>query len=344
MNHLPTAYTRALRSGSRFAARVALLFAALLAAIPGFRAAAQADAQFSQYFEVPAYYNAGAIGVGDMLRARGGSRMQWVGIKHAPTTFIVGADMPLKLFNKRFGVGLQMQQESFGLYKNMQVGAQVAYKLRLFKGELSMGVQVGFIDQSFKGSDVFIPDNDDYHESTDDAIPQTDIHGNAFDLGLGVFYNHRWFWAGLSATHLNSPTVTMNAESGEGGNEKNYEFRMGRTLYFMAGSNIPVKNTLIEVMPSALVKSDFTFTTFEATVRCRYNKFLTAGIGYRWKDAVYAILGVEFKGFFLGYSYDYSTSYIAKASSGSHEILAGYSVKLDFSGKNRNRHKSVRIM
>ncbi len=136
----------------------------------------------------------------------------------------------------------------------------------------------------------------------------------------------------------------MNAESGEGGNEKNYEFRLGRTLYFMAGSNIPVKNTLIEVMPSALVKSDFTFTTFEATVRCRYNKFLTAGIGYRWKDAVYALLGVEFKGFFLGYSYDYSTSYIAKASSGSHEILAGYSVKLDFSGKNRNRHKSVRIM
>ncbi len=112
----------------------------------------------------------------------------------------------------------------------------------------------------------------------------------------------------------------------------------------MAGSNIPVKNTLSEVMPSALVKSDFTFTTFEATVRCRYNKFLTAGIGYRWKDAVYALLGVEFKGFFLGYSYDYSTSYIAKASSGSHEILAGYSVKLDFSGKNRNRHKSVRIM
>lgn len=167
MNHPTTAYTRAFRNGSRFAARVALLFAALLAAIPGFRAAAQADAQFSQYFEVPAYYNAGAIGVGDMLRARGGSRMQWVGIKHAPTTFIIGADMPLKLFNKRFGVGLQMQQESYGLYKNMQVGAQVAYKLRLFKGELSMGVQVGFIDQSFKGTDVFIPDNDDYHESTD---------------------------------------------------------------------------------------------------------------------------------------------------------------------------------
>ena len=138
--------------------------------------------------------------------------------------------------------------------------------------------------------------------------------------------------------------MKMNAETGENGNEKNYEFQMGRTLYFMAGSNIPIKNTLFEVIPSMLVKSDFTFTTGEATVRCRYNKFLSAGVGYRWNDAVYAVLSAEFKGFYIGYSYDYPTSAIAKASSGSHEIFAGYSLKLDLSDKNRHKHKSIRIM
>ncbi len=252
--------------------------------------------------------------------------------------------MPFKLFGKRFGVGLVMQQESLGLFKNMTVGAQVAYKQKLFKGTLSIGAQIGFIDQSFKGSEVYIPDDDDYHQSTDDAIPKQDIRGNTFDMGLGVFYSHKWFWAGLSATHLNSPSVRLNAESGENGNEKNYEFQMGRTLYFMGGSNIPIKNTLFEVIPSVLLKSDFTFTTWEATARCRYNKFLTAGVGYRWEDAVYVVLSAEFKGFYLGYSYDYPTSAIARASSGSHEIFAGYSLKLDLSDKNRHRHKSVRIM
>ena len=136
----------------------------------------------------------------------------------------------------------------------------------------------------------------------------------------------------------------MNAESGADSNEKNYEFQMGRTFYFMGGSNIPVKNTLFEVIPTVLVKSDLTFTSWEATARCRYNKFLTGGIGYRWKDAVYLTLSAEFKGFYLGYSYDYPTSAIVRASSGSHEIFAGYSLKLDLSDKNRHRHKSIRIM
>lgn len=122
------------------------------------RTTAQVDAQFTQYFEVPSYYNAGAIGTSDFIRIRGGSRLQWVGIPKAPKTFLVTGDMPFKLMNKRFGVGLLMQQESMGLYSNMTIGAQAAYKLKLFKGELSIGLQLGFIDESFKGSEVILPD------------------------------------------------------------------------------------------------------------------------------------------------------------------------------------------
>ncbi|MDE6360950.1 MAG: type IX secretion system membrane protein PorP/SprF [Muribaculaceae bacterium] len=328
--------------------RVENILAAILLAgcflVGGLTARAQSDAQFSQYFEVPNYYNAAAIGTTDLLKIRGGARLQWVGIQGAPKTFVVAADMPFVLLKKRFGVGLVMQQESMGLYKNLNLGAQVAYKQKLFKGTLSIGAQLGFVDQSFKGTEVYIPDQDDYHQPNDDAIPKQDIRGNAFDVSAGLFYSHPKFWLGVSGTHLNAPSVSLNADSGENSEEKNYEFQIGRTLYFMAGSNIKVKNTLFEVMPSALVKTDFTFTTWEATLRGRYNKFLTFGVGYRWKDAVYAVLSAELKGFYIGFSYDYPTSAIARASSGSFEIFAGYSLKLDFSEKNRNRHRSVRIM
>lgn len=92
------------------------------------------------------------------------------------------------------------------------------------------------------------------------------------------------------------------------------------------------------------MKSDFTFTTGEITARVRYNKFLTAGVGYRINDAVSLILGAEFKNFFLGYSYDYATSAISRASNGSHEIWGGYRLKLDLGEKNRHKHKSIRIM
>lgn len=305
---------------------------------------AQSDGQFTQYYEVPAYYNAGAIGTTDLLRIRGGMRMQWIGIDNAPRTFVATADMPLRLFGKRFAAGLVMNQGSMGLYRSMNLGARVAYHQPLFKGRLSIGIGAGFVDQSFKGSEVFLPDNDDYHQGSDDAIPTNDIRGNALDLSLGAYYTHKWFWAGVSVNHLNNPTITFNSESGAGGTENNYEFNVGRTAYFMAGSNIPVKNTLIEVMPSVLVKSDFNFTTAEVTARVRYNRFLTAGVGYRYKDALSLILAAELKGFFIGYSYDYPLSAIAKASSGSHELVAGYSLKLDFSEKNKNKHKSIRIM
>ena len=249
----------------------ARLLALLVPAAVCLAASAQTDAQLSQYYELPNFYNPAATGTTDFLKLRADARLQWLGVDNAPQTFTVAADMPFKFIGKRFGTGLVMQQESYGLYKHLDVAAQLSYKLKLFKGELSIGVQPGFVNQSFKGTDVFIPDQDDYHQGTDDAIPQQDISGNAFDLAAGLFYTHRLFWLGVSGRHLTQPSIRLNAESGEDTNEKNYEFPLRRTLYFMAGSNIPIKNTLFELQPSALVRSDFTFTSWEATLRCRYN-------------------------------------------------------------------------
>lgn len=305
---------------------------------------AQSDAQLTQYYDMPSYYNSGAMGLDDMLKIRGGARMQWVGIHGAPRSFLGTADMPVKLMGKRIAVGAVVMQESIGLYRTMNLGVRLAYHLKLWGGRLSPGIGVGFIDQAFKGSEVFIPGEDDYHTGSDDAIPTNDIRGTALDLSAGAWYEHRLFWAGISVNHLNQPTITMNAQSGAGTNEQNYEFKTGRVAYFMAGSNIQIKNTLIEVLPSLMVKTDFKSTIAEVTGRVRYNKFLSAGLGYRYKDAVSFLLGAQFKAFHIGYSYDYPMSAISKASSGSHEIVLGYRMKLDFSDKNKNKHKSIRIM
>ena len=45
----------------------------------GLAAQAQTDAQFTQYWAVPAYYNAGAVGNIDYIHITAGSRLQWVG-------------------------------------------------------------------------------------------------------------------------------------------------------------------------------------------------------------------------------------------------------------------------
>ena len=76
----------------------------------------------------------------------------------------------------------------------------------------------------------------------------------------------------------------------------------------------------------------------------RYNKFLSFGVAYRHKDAVSAMIGAEFKNFFVGYAYDDPISAMKKATHGSHELFLNYNVKLNMGERNRNKHKSIRIM
>lgn len=317
------------------------LLVCILTLVGASGASAQVDAGFTQYYEVPSYYNPAAVGLTDFLRLRGGTRLQWAGIRRAPKTFLGTADMPLKIAGKKLGVSAVMQQESMGLYDNLTLGVGGAYKLKLFGGELSAGVRVGIFDEGFRGSQVVLPDDNDYHQGTDEAIPTSDVHGTAFDLSAGAYYSRPNWWIGMSATHINQPTVSLSTE---GTTAKEYEFRAGCGLYFMAGGNIPLQNTLFEVQPSLLVKSDLVFTTAELTARLRYNKNLYAGLAYRYGDAVALIVGGEYRDFTLGYSFDYPVGSVISGANGSHEVWLGYRMKLDLGEKNRHRHKSIRIM
>lgn len=314
----------------------------LLLVLNAFHAKSQVDAQYTHYWAMPGYFNPAAIGRTDFIDIHAAGRLQWVGIENAPQGLTAQADMPFKFLDKRFATGLVLHQESAGLFSTLNIGAQLAFiKQNFLKGQLQIGLQVGIINQAYKGSEVILPGDDDYHEGSDNAIPTNDIAGTALDLNFGAFYVHKWFWAGLSATHITSPKIIL---SQEGSGEQNYEFATDRAFYLMAGSNIPIKNSLIELQPSILVKTDTSVFTGEFTARARYNKFITAGLAYRWNDAVAIMVGAEFKNITVGYSYDYPISNVSKGTSGSHELFLGYKVKLDLREKNKNKHKSIRIM
>lgn len=352
--------------------RVILLSLLSLLFLPGAMRGQFAEPLMSQYYELPAFYNPGVMGRIDRIHIRAGARLQWVGIDKAPVSIVAAADMPFKLGRKRLGVGLALQQESYGLWRNMTLGAMLSYRIKLFGGFLQPGIRIGILNQSFRGSDVYLPDDDDFHQGTDDALPTRDVGGNALDLGAGVYYQRRGWWAGLSLLHANAPTVKFESEgtgaggamspgsrAGEGTGSpadpdtpgsstegvKNYEFPVSRSLYFMAGGNIPIKNTLFELMPSVMAAYDLSNEiTGVATARLRYNRMFTAGVSYRYRDGIALHLALELKNFYVGYTYEYPLSAISRASSGSHEIMAGYALKLDLGDKNRHRQKSVRYL
>lgn len=304
----------------------------------------QGDIIFTQHWALPTLYNPARTGETDFLRIRGGARLQWIGVERAPKSFTAAADIPFLLGKKRIGAGVTFSQESLGLFSNLLMSAQGSYKLRFLKGLLSIGLQAGYYNSRFRGSEVYIPDNDDYHQPNDPYIPTRDLSGNAFDLSLGVDYSHRLFHAGLSVLHLTSPNVKMSVEASESTESQQYETELPRTVYFDAGGNIKLQNTLFQLQPSLLAATDFNDFSAEIALRAKYNNFISLGLGYRWRDALSVMIGGEYKNFFIGYAFDYPLSAISKASSGSHELVAGYSLKLDLSGKNRNKHRSIRIM
>lgn len=333
-------------TGIRWLLRVAAVCTACVLVVSTSKA--QDTPLYTDAWALPTLYNPAAVGSTDWLRIRGAGRMQWVGIENAPKSFTAAADIPFKFLGKRWGGGVNMTQEGIGLFSNTHVNGQLGFRFNKLGGTFSVGLQVGYFGSSFKGSDVYVPDDDDYHDSNDPAIPKQDVGGGTIDFGLGLIYVHKKFHVGLSVLHPLAPKVKLNTKgtTTSTSTSDNHEFEtyVNRTIYLTAGSNIPIKNTLIELQPDLLLGYDMKTFTGILSVKVWYNKLFFGGIAYRWDDAVAINIGAEFKNFTLGYAYEIPTSAILKASSGSHEILVGYKLKLDFSGKNRNKHRSIRLM
>ena len=318
-----------------------LLAVAVMTACVTLGAMAQTDAAMSHFWAGQGYYNPAVAGELSAIRMILGSRMQWVDIKHAPMTFYLTVDMPYKLLEQRFGVGIKAEFERMGLFTNTRIGAQIAWRKKIGKGYASIGIQPGIFSQTFRGAERRIPEDDDYHQSNDPAIPNMDVSGTVFDANVGVYYSHPRFWAGLSVTHVTSPHIEMKS-SREAVDV--YEFKTSPGYYFMAGGNIPINNTLFEVQPSGMFAYTQNFWTAQIAARLRYNRLLNIGVGYRYQDAVTAFVGINLKDAYIGYAYDYPVSAISKATFGSHEVFVTYNVKLDPKEKNKNKQKSVRLM
>ena len=321
-----------------------ILAVCLLVVIVNTPVKAQDELMLNQHWALPTFYNPANTGNTDYLRIRGGARLQWLGIENAPRSFFGTADTPFRLAGKRFGAGITAMQETLGLFSNLNVGVQLSYKFKLGKGYLSIGAEPAYFNSQFKGTKVVLPDNDDYHQGSDPSVPNQDLTGNSFDFSAGVSYIHKYFTLGVSCMHVLNPKVNLTSQGSQGNNSQEYQTELPRQLYLIADGNIPLKNTLFELQPSLLVTTNLIGVTGEAAMRTTYNHFLTFGLSYRWQDALGVTIGAEYRNFFIGYAYEYPFSGINKASWGSHELVAGYSLKLDFTGKNKNKHRSIRIM
>ena len=292
---------------------------------------AQYDVSFSHYWAMEPSFNPATVGKEDKLNFAGAYAIQLAGFEHNPNTMYVGADMPFYFLNMRQGAGIQIINDNIGVFSHKRLSLQYALRFKLFGGSLNAGLQVGVLSENLDGSKLELAD------SSDPAFSTSSTDGTGVDLGVGLYYMHRNWYVGASVQHLNSPTVELGETN---------ELEVSATYYLTGGYNIRLRNPFLTIQTSVLGRSDGVAWRADVSGRLKYThekKVMYAGLSYSPTNSVTVLLGGNFHGVHIGYSYEVYTSAI-NIGNGSHELFVGYQTDLDLLKKGRNLHKSVRLL
>ena len=295
------------------------------------KVSAQYDPSFSHYWAMETAYNPAAAGKQDVLNVVVAYNTTLTGFENNPKTMYTSADMPLYLMGAYHGVGVKFINDKIGLFSHNSLALQYAIKIKLFGGTLSIGVQPTLLGENFDGSKL------ELETANDPAFSTSQITGSAFDLGAGIYYKHRHWYAGASVMHALEPTVEIGETN---------ELEVARTYYFTAGGNIQLRNPFLSIQPSVMGRSDGVGYRADITSRLTYRhekKVMYAGIGYSPTNSVTAYIGGLVHGISLSYSYEAYTNGVSLGN-GSHELLIGYQTDLNIFKKGRNKHQSVRLL
>lgn len=276
-------------------------------------------------------FNPASVGKENVLNVVGAYALDFAGFEHNPNTFYVGADMPLYFLKSYHGVGLSMLNDKIGLFTHQRIAGQYAFRFKLFGGRLAAGIQAGLLMEKFDGSKL------DVEDSNDPALPSSEVSGNSLDLGFGLYYTHKNWYAGASVQHITAPQIDLGETN---------EFKVDPSYYLTAGYNIKLRNPLISIPTSTLVRYDGVSWRGDITARVVYKndkKMLYGGVSYSPTNSVTALIGGSFHGINIGYSYEVYTSAIDPGN-GSHELFVSYQTDINLQKKGRNKHKSVRFL
>ncbi len=305
-------------------------------------ASAQFDPQMGQYMYLQAAYNPAAVGEGDLMKVAGMHRMQYVDISNAPMSTWFSFSSPFVIGKTSHGAGVRFLNDRYGLFTTQSLYAQYAYRQKLGKGYLSVGLDLGFVNVGFKGDSVNLSKmGDDYHEANDEAIPTGSKSGMKFDMGIGAYYCTPVWWVGVSYSHLLRPQIDWS----DGTTGVQQIVTLAGTLYATGGYRFRLKNHKEWVLtPSAMLMSDFKSWDLNLTLMCDYKDRYRWGLGYRILGSVNILLGIDIiSGLQLGYSCELPTNKLLLESYGSHEIYLAYGFDI-LKPKRTNKYKSIRYL
>lgn len=290
---------------------------ALLLLISPF-AKAQFQPQFTQYMFNEVIVNPAYTGARECLSSTLLYRNQWTGMDGAPVTETFTIHSPIA--NQKMGIGLSVINDKITVMRNTGIYANYAYRLKLEKGKLSFGLQVGALNHYEKLADLSpVESNDPQFAANTPKL----LLPNA---GFGVFYYAKKFYAGFSIPKLLLNTVSAS----ESKKVKNTLSVRDWNWHLTAGYLADVSES-IKLKPSLILKKvNGAPMVVDANINALFNDIVWLGIGYRSGDAIAIFAGLQItKQMRFGYAFDYTTSALKTFNGGTHELTLGFDFSFD---------------
>jgi type IX secretion system PorP/SprF family membrane protein len=283
---------------------------------------AQQDPQYSQYQFNQMVINPAYAGTKDALSAVLDIRKQWSGFDGAPSTQSFSFHGPLK--KKRIGLGLSAYNDAIGPKRVTAAYANVSYILPITsKLKLSFGLRAGVVN--------FVYDfNKMNYKDPGETSAYANLSGNKLkpDFDAGLFLKSNSFYAGISATHLNSAYIYNDNISYQNasGSQVEYDltYRLNSHVFgivskgFTAGENLVINPTVIVRLASGVGNID-------VNLNFLLKKRVWLGAFARTSGSVGALVQVIVtENIKIGYSYDSALGNVQKRLGNGHEIMLGF--------------------
>lgn len=313
-----------------FLLRCAGYLAIIIFSLPGNTSFAQ-DPQFSQFYAASLYLNPAFAGNTLQGRFTLNYRNQWPSIPKGFISYAFSYDHNLRDLNSGLGLLVLHDKAGSGGLRFTSIGGLYSYNAQLSRKQaIRAGLRFSYVARDYDLTRLVFADQIARGSST--TIESNLGEGTSYiDLGAGMVFYSKNYWAGLAFDHLNKPNESLTGTT--------TELPIKTSLH--AGYNIPVKRDIkYEVESSVTIAVNYKAQQKwdQLDIGTYYNhNALVIGMWYRGipllkeyqpgygnNDALIVLVGVQVGGMRIGYSYDITISKLANSTNGSHEISLRY--------------------
>jgi type IX secretion system PorP/SprF family membrane protein len=259
--------------------------------------------------------NPAFAGCHDALSATLTYRNQWVGFRDAPKSINLSIHTPVD--NDRMGLGLLIENNSIGIYKETSFIGNYAYRMELLNGKIALGLGFGATVYNIAWNELEATDADDMqlmNNNTSAVLPA---------FSLGTYYYTKKYFIGISLPLFLSHELdqsTGNYKIKNDFSEYNYFFTGGYEVGISANVKL-LPSLLIKYHPHHAIQIDY-------NAMVNLNDKIWMGIGYRNKDILVGMLQCQVNyQLRMAYSYDFELGTLGRYMNGSHEVVLNYVFK-----------------